>query len=104
MTMRRGAYDYLTKPFRAVDLDIHIRKAFEKVQLQRREQQWLRHLSYESPRYRLVGSSVSMRKVVGLIEKVAATDATVPVRGARALILGISRRSLYRLIEKYQLE
>src|SRR6516164_11563653 len=79
--MRRGAYDYLTKPFRAADLEVHVQKAFEKVQLQRREQQWLRHLSYESPRYRLVGSSVSMRKVVGLIEKVAATDATVPVRG-----------------------
>src|SRR6516162_7177180 len=75
--MRRGAYDYLTKPFRAADLEVHVQKAFEKVQLQRREQQWLRQLSYESPRYRLVGSSPAMRKVVALIEKVAATDATV---------------------------
>ena len=100
--MRCGAYDYLTKPFRAADLEIHIQKAFEKVQLQRREQQWLRHLSYESPRYRLVGSSPSMRKVVGLIEKVAATDATVLVRGpsgtgkelvARALHTNSARRT-----------
>ncbi len=80
--MRRGAYDYLTKPFRSADLEIHVQKAFEKVQLQRREQQWLQQLSYESPRYRLVGSSPAMRKVVALIEKVAATDATVLVRGA----------------------
>jgi DNA-binding NtrC family response regulator len=100
--MRRGAYDYLTKPFRAADLEIHVQKAFEKVQLQRREQQWLRQLSYESPRYRLVGSSPAMRKVVALIEKVAATDATVLVRGpsgtgkelvARALHTNSPRRT-----------
>jgi DNA-binding NtrC family response regulator len=79
--MKRGAYDYLTKPFRGAELEVHIQKAFEKVQLQRREQQWLRQLSYESPRYQLVGSSAAMRKVLGLIEKVAATDATVLVCG-----------------------
>src|SRR6516225_2601417 len=93
--MRRGAYDYLTKPFRAADLEVHIQKAFEKVQLQRREQQWLRHLSYESPRYRLVGSSTSMRKVIALIEKVAATDSTVLVRGASGTGKELVARALH---------
>jgi DNA-binding NtrC family response regulator len=93
--MRRGAYDYLTKPFRAADLEIHVRKAFEKVQLQRREQQWLRQLSYESPRYRLVGSSPALRKVVALIEKVAATDATVLVRGASGTGKELVARALH---------
>jgi DNA-binding NtrC family response regulator len=93
--MRQGAYDYLTKPFRAADLEVHIQKAFEKVQLQRREQQWLRQLSYESPRYRLVGSSPAMRKVVALIEKVAATDATVLVRGASGTGKELVARALH---------
>ncbi|HEY7327376.1 MAG TPA: sigma-54 dependent transcriptional regulator [Gemmataceae bacterium] len=93
--MRRGAYDYLTKPFRAADLEVHIQKAFEKVQLQRREQQWLRHLSYESPRYRLVGSSPAMRKVIGLIEKVATTDSTVLVRGASGTGKELVARALH---------
>ncbi len=93
--MRRGAYDYLTKPFRAADLEVHIQKAFEKVQLQRREQQWLRHLSYESPRYRLVGSSPAMRKVIGLIEKVAATESTVLVRGASGTGKELVARALH---------
>jgi DNA-binding NtrC family response regulator len=93
--MRRGAYDYITKPFRAADLEVHVQKAFEKVQLQRREQQWLRHLSYESPRYRLVGSSPAMRKVTGLIEKVAATDATVLVRGASGTGKELVARALH---------
>src|SRR5579884_3347713 len=93
--MRKGAYDYLTKPFRTADLEVHVQKAFEKVQLQRREQQWLQQLSYESPRYRLVGSSPAMRKVVALIEKVAATDATVLVRGASGTGKELVARALH---------
>ena len=80
--MKQGAYDYLTKPFHLPELEIHIQKAFEKVQLARRERQWVEQLRYESPRYRLVGSSPAMQRVVQLIEKVAPTDATVLVRGA----------------------
>ncbi len=79
--MRQGAYDYLTKPFRLSELEVRVQKAFEKVQLARRERQWVEQVRYESPRHRLVGSSPAMRRVVGLIEKVAPTDATVLVRG-----------------------
>jgi DNA-binding NtrC family response regulator len=79
--MKRGAYDYLTKPFRLSDLEVHVHKAYEKVLLARRERQWVEQVRYESPRHQLVGSSPALRKVVGLIEKVAATDATVLVRG-----------------------
>jgi DNA-binding NtrC family response regulator len=102
LAMKRGAYDYLTKPFHLPDLDIHLQKAVEKAQLARRERLWLQQLAYESPRYRLVGSSPAMRKVVQLIEKVAPTGATVLVRGpsgtgkelvARALHLNSPRQA-----------
>src|SRR5262245_48247264 len=39
--MRQGAYDYLTKPFQPAELEVHVHKAFEKVQLARREHQWV---------------------------------------------------------------
>lgn len=81
LAMRQGAYDYLTKPFHLPELEVHIQKAFEKVQLTRRERQWVEQLSYESSRYQLVGSSPMMRRVIALIQKVAPTDATVLVRG-----------------------
>jgi DNA-binding NtrC family response regulator len=99
--MKRGAYDYLTKPFQLTDLEIHLRKAHEKSQLRRRQWQLTEQLRYESPRYRLVGSGPAMRKVVQLIEKVAPTEATVLVRGAsgtgkelvaRAIHLNSARR------------
>jgi DNA-binding NtrC family response regulator len=99
--MRQGAYDYLTKPFQLADLEVHVAKAFEKVQLARRERQWVDQVRYESPRYQLVGSSPAMRRVVQLIEKVAPSDASVLVRGpsgtgkelvARALHFNSPRR------------
>jgi DNA-binding NtrC family response regulator len=99
--MKRGAYDYLTKPFHLPDLEIHLEKAYEKACLLRRERQLVGQLLYESPRYRLIGSSPAIRRVVALIEKVAPTDATVLVRGlsgtgkelvARAIHLNSPRR------------
>ncbi len=93
--MKRGAYDYLAKPFHLPELEIHIQKAYEKVQLARRERQWVQQLSFESPRYRLVGSSAAMRKVVSMIEKVAATDATVLIRGASGTGKELVARALH---------
>ena len=44
--MKSGAYDYLAKPFQLPDLEVHIQKAHEKVQLARRERQWIEQLNY----------------------------------------------------------
>jgi two-component system, NtrC family, response regulator AtoC len=93
--MKRGAYDYLTKPFHLPELEIHLQKAYEKVQLARRERQWVQQFAYESPRYRLVGSSGLMRKVVQLLEKIAPTDATVLVRGASGTGKELVARALH---------
>src|SRR5262249_26827189 len=93
--MKQGAYDYLTKPLRLPDLDVHVQKAYEKVQLARRERQWVQQVQSESPRYRLVGSSPAMRRVVSLIEKVAPTDSTVLVRGASGTGKELVARALH---------
>jgi DNA-binding NtrC family response regulator len=93
--MKQGAYDYLTKPFRLSDLEVHIRKANEKVQLARRERQWLDQIRYESPRFRLVGSSAAMRRVIQLTEKVAPTDSTVLIRGASGTGKELVARALH---------
>jgi DNA-binding NtrC family response regulator len=81
LAMKKGAYDYLAKPFHLPDLEVHIQKAYEKVQLARREQRWVQHLHRQEPKHRLVGSSPVIRQIAALIEKVAPTDATVLVRG-----------------------
>ena len=83
--MKSGAFDYVLKPFKlqamlpilARAMDVR-RLRLENVRLR----QYVEQLTFESPRYRLIGSSLAMQRVVQLIEKVAPTDATVLVRGA----------------------
>ena len=60
--MKKGAYDYLIKPFHLPELEVHIQKAYEKVQLARREQRLVQHLHREEPRHRLVGSSPAIQQ------------------------------------------
>jgi len=82
--MKSGAFDYVLKPFRlqqvlpVLDRAMHVRRLrLENVRLKR----MVKELTYESPRYQIVGNSTAIRKVLHLVEKVAATDATVLVRG-----------------------
>ncbi len=95
LAMKRGAYDYLSKPFHLPELEIHIEKAFEKVQLARQARNWVEQIAFESARYRLVGSSPAMQKVVQMIQKVAPTDATVLVRGASGTGKELVARALH---------
>jgi DNA-binding NtrC family response regulator len=82
--MKAGAFDYILKPFRlqqvlpVLDRAMEVRRLrVENVRLRR----VLERLTYESDRYRIVGQSAAVRRVVQMIEKVAPTDATVLVRG-----------------------
>ncbi len=93
--MKRGAYDYLTKPCHLPELDAHIQKAYEKVQLTRRHRQWVDQIRYEASRYRLAGSSPTMQRIVQLIQKVAATDATILIRGASGTGKALVARAVY---------
>ncbi len=82
--MKAGAFDYVLKPFRLQQVLPVLGRATEVRRLRRentRLRQVVQSLTFESPRYRMVGTSTALQKVFRLIEKVAPTDATVLVRG-----------------------
>src|SRR5690349_7481439 len=99
--IRRGAYDYIAKPFKEGELLLRVAKAVEKrrllgeVSLLRREFQARYGLDH------IVGRSAALRELLDRVVRVAATDATVLISGesgtgkelvARALHTG-SRRA-----------
>ena len=78
--VRRGAYDYFTKPFRLEEMEIVIRRALEKRRLLQ-EIDRLRSELASGARGRMVGSSRAMAVVCHLIERAAPTDSTVLIIG-----------------------
>jgi two-component system response regulator AtoC len=78
--IRRGAYDYFTKPFRLEEMEIVIRRALEKRRLLG-EIERLRTELAGGQRGRMVGSSRVMSVVFHLIERAAPTDSTVLIMG-----------------------
>jgi two-component system response regulator AtoC len=96
--MKVGAYDYVLKPFKlqAILPVLHRGLELRRLRLENiRLRQYLESLEFESSRYTLVGTSPAMRRVTQLIEKVAATDATVLVRGASGTGKELVARALH---------
>jgi len=80
-SMKMGAYDYITKPCRLNELDILLKKAYEKKQLSR-ENTSLRRLTTSKGQDKVMLSrSKKMKPVFNLIDKVAVTDSTVLIQG-----------------------
>ncbi len=79
--MKRGAYDYLTKPVDPEDLVRVLRKALERRRLRRQVDQLNRRFVEEAGLDRIVAESPVMRALMERIQDVAATDAPVLIEG-----------------------
>ncbi|NTV51821.1 MAG: sigma-54-dependent Fis family transcriptional regulator [Candidatus Firestonebacteria bacterium] len=77
--MKRGADDYLVKPFRLDELEVKVEKIFSERRLN--EQNRLLVEQADAAFGRLVGASAAMQGVYRLIEQVALSDATVLITG-----------------------
>jgi two-component system response regulator AtoC len=79
--MRKGAYDYISKPFNADEVILTLRKAEEREQL-RREVARLRKVVGEVQGFEgVVGESAAMREVMDLAARVAPFPSTVLLTG-----------------------
>jgi len=79
--VRRGAYDYFTKPFRLDEMEIIVRRALEKKRLIAEVERLREQLASGSRRGRIVGGSPAMQEVLRLIDRVGPTDSTVLILG-----------------------
>ncbi|MCF6158302.1 MAG: sigma-54-dependent Fis family transcriptional regulator [wastewater metagenome] len=79
--IKLGAYDYLTKPCRLIELDVLVQKALEKRQLSRENAYLKRLVKGVQTTSCMIGNSVAMNAVYKMIDKVAPSDATVLIQG-----------------------
>ncbi len=77
--IRRGAYDYIEKPFKADRLILVTLRALEASQL-RREVKTLRERSVQSSE--MVGKSAAMNQLRNQLERVSPTNSRILIRGA----------------------
>src|ERR1700722_13537574 len=80
LAMKKGAYDFVTKPFATGELRALVHKAFEKRALVAENQKLRAQVEREHPRD-LLGRSEPMRRIVDLVQRIANTKSTVLVTG-----------------------
>ena len=78
--MKLGAYDYVLKPFKVDELTVVIARALERQQL-KTENVKLKAALDARAGSRIIGSSLAMKEVFSLIDKVAPTRTTVLLTG-----------------------
>ncbi len=79
--MRRGASDYIPKPFTPAQIKLAVQRVFEMRTLEQRVAALQEDLGRGHPEIDLSSSSLPMRKAVDLARRVAASEATVLLLG-----------------------
>lgn len=79
--MKKGAFDYITKPFSNEELKVTVRKAIDMYLLVKENKYLNQALQYQYQFGNIIGKSKPMQAVFDLIRKVAKTKATVLVTG-----------------------
>jgi len=79
--MRRGAYDYLTKPIDLNKLEITIKNAIENKKLRSENILLKQRIREKIDATALVGKSEGIKNILGLVDRVSSTKATVLIQG-----------------------
>lgn len=94
--MKRGATDYLTKPFPLAALEERCRKAFEHGRLRKEATQWKTIARRQDVRDEMVGNSPPLRECLRLIERVGPTDKPVLIQGETGVGKELAARAVQR--------
>ena len=79
--MKEGAYDFITKPFKRVQLERTIRRAAEKQALALQNRRLQARLEELQESGRIIGTSPVMLRTLDLVRQVAPSTATVLIQG-----------------------
>jgi len=96
-SIKKGAYDFITKPFDREELIHLLRKALERSQLLRENLNLQRRIKEKEPFGDLLGSSPAMQRVYQTIQMIAKTDVTVLITGESGTGKDLAARAIHGL-------
>jgi DNA-binding NtrC family response regulator len=95
--IKLGAYDYLAKPYRMAEIDVLVRRAWEKRQLSKENALLHSRLSRVDAVPEVLTQYAPMQAVLSLVERVAKSDSPVLVSGESGTGKELVARALHRL-------
>jgi DNA-binding NtrC family response regulator len=95
--MKRGAFDYVSKPFRTEELLLTLRRAHEETSLRREVARLRRNAKEDAPGVEMVGRSPAIERVRDLIARVAPSRATVLISGDTGTGKELVARSIHAM-------
>ncbi len=94
--VKRGAEDYLSKPFDLDEVRLTVKRALEKKALRDRQSRLERRVQHLSPGPALLGTSAAFRRSIQLLDRVAPTNSTVLIYGETGTGKELVAREIHR--------
>jgi DNA-binding NtrC family response regulator len=98
--IKRGAYDYLSKPIDPQRLKILLDQIVERHDTQREVRALRRQLQERGTFGKMIGSSVEMRKIYQLVEQAAPTSASVLISGESGTGKELVAQTIHQLSQR----
>lgn len=95
--MRRGAFDYITKPFKIEEIKLVIKRVIETQKLREENIRLRKELEHARVKEELVGTSRVFQNIINMVNKVAGTDSTILIQGESGTGKELIAREIHRL-------
>ncbi len=99
--MKAGAYDYLTKPCKIEELDVLIRKACERRDLQKENLYMQTRLNRKESGSLLVTNNRKMKELLDFVERAAKTDSNALILGESGVGKELVAQSFHRFSPRH---
>ncbi len=96
-SIKRGASEFINKPFDVKEVELHIQSVLEKNRLRQELDHLRQELKAKSQYERLIGDSPGMLQIKAVIEQVADSELTILIRGESGTGKEIVARMLHTL-------